>query len=63
MICYSPHFAFENGVLYNADKTELIKVFERAIESDNFIADTVVKIRGFAFSSCDNPNDRCTYWK
>lgn len=54
VICHSPHFTFDNGVLYNADKTELIQVFERAIESDDFIADTVVKIRDYAFMCCDN---------
>ncbi|MFR9546263.1 MAG: leucine-rich repeat domain-containing protein [Rikenellaceae bacterium] len=54
IINHSPNFIFENGVLYNADKTELIMVFERAIESDDFTAETVVKIRDFAFSSCDN---------
>ncbi len=49
---HSDYFMKENGVIYNADKTELIYLIDNAETTDFIVPDTVTRISGGAF--CNN---------
>ena len=51
----SPHFVIEKGILYTADKEELIFAFDCLLEEeeDFIISEGVRKIRAEAFSGCE----------
>ena len=45
-------FVLENGVLYNADKTDLIKCLKSKVKGEFSISSTVVNIESGAFEGC-----------
>ena len=54
LIVHSPHFVFEDGALYNADKTVLISVLQGIITYEDFeIPSTVHRIGSHSFFGVD----------
>ena len=47
------YFVYEDGIVYNTDKTELIKCIDTKNSCVN-IASTVKSIRNYAFFQCKN---------
>ena len=51
--CLSPTFIYEDDVLFNKDKSEIVSFRNQKIES-YIIPDSVTKIRDYAFSDCSS---------
>lgn len=52
LVVESPNFAFEGGVLYDADKTYAICALSAALDKDVVLPDTVEEIGEYAFYLC-----------
>ena len=50
----NPYLSSQNGVLYNGDKTVLVKYPAKKTDTEFSIPNTVTKIDGSAFSGCKN---------
>lgn len=52
----SPNFAFEDGILYDADRTTVLTAFKAIVSGDLVLPNTVTTIGDYSFAYCDNLN-------